>query len=570
MAAFPGHLSRKNEYRILSAMLFLLHLAVWWDFGSMTSRSLLLAHAGVFLIWQPFLRLEKRFGLKDTVLFSLVSIGLAYWLDRWLFFCWFLLLIGLMSGLPGYRRSGRLVYMPVLFFLVSDLLIGCVPHLFRVEALPPAVITMFQYGLLAVPAWVFIVRPDPGGGASSYSVDLLRAITASLITAMLAVGSIAITYHLGVDYPVALFHSLLGLALFLFIISWLLSPRMGFIGLAQLWERSLMNIGTPFEQWLSELAKLADQQQSPDQFFEVSINKLIRLPWFEGAAWVTKTASAEIGRVSEHSTTFRAGDVSVILYARRPMGPGLLLHCNLLVQVLVQFHLAKLRELELANRTHLQAIYETGARVAHDMKNLLQSLHTLTSALKLDDNDDEQAVSTQPRTTLILRRQLPLIIQRLQRALDKLQTPEKAGVTHVDVADWWHGATTRHGHNGVQFRATISTHTAIPADLFDSVIDNLLENAYVKRRAETGIGVTVTLQSEVGSLCLRVCDQGSAIAAARANELFKQPVLSYSGLGIGLYQAGKQAALSGYTLALSENKPGRVCFSLSAKATAWS
>ncbi|CAN5837557.1 hypothetical protein BH20PSE1_BH20PSE1_07850 [soil metagenome] len=244
---------------------------------------------------------------------------------------------------------------------------------------------------------------------------------------------------------------------------------MGFIGLAQLWERSLMNIGTPFEQWL---AKLADQQQSPDQFFEVSINKLIRLPWFEGAAWITKTASAEIGRVSEHSTTFRAGDVSVMSYAGRPMGPGLLLHCKLLVEVLIQFHLAKLRELELANRTHLQAIYETGARVAQDIKNLLQSLHTLTSALKLDDNDD--AVPTQPRTILILKRQLPLIIQRLQRALDKLQAPEKADLTHVDVADWWYEATTRHGHNGVQFRATISTHAAIPADLYDSVIDNLL------------------------------------------------------------------------------------------------
>ncbi len=66
----------------------------------------------------------------------------------------------------------------------------------------------------------------------------------------------------------------------------------------------------------------------------------------------------------------------------------------------------------------------------------------------------------------------------------------------------------------------ITPHTAIPADLFDSVIDNLLGNAYIKRRAETGIGITVTLQSEVRSVCLRVCDQGSAIAAARANELF--------------------------------------------------
>ena len=347
-------------------MLLLLHLAVWWDFGSSKSRSLLLAHAGVFLIWQPFWRLEKRFGLKDTVLFSLVSIGLACWI----FFCWFVVLIGLMSGFPGYRRSGRLVYMPILFFLVSDLLIGCVPHIFHVKALPPAVTTMFQYGLLAVPAWVFIVRPHPGGGASSYSVDLLRAISASMMTGMLAVASIAITYHLGVDYPVALFQSLLGLALFLFIISWLLSPRMGFIGLAQLWERSLMNIGTPFEQWLAELAKLADQQQSQDQFFEVSINKLVRLPWFEGAAWVTKTASAEIGRVSEHSTTFRAGDVSVMLYARQPMGRAYYCIATCWCRCWSSFTLRNSASW-ISRRTHLQAIYETGARVAHDIKNLL-------------------------------------------------------------------------------------------------------------------------------------------------------------------------------------------------------
>lgn len=87
MPAFLTHLSRKNEYRILSAMLLLLHLAVWWDFGSSKSRSLLLAHAGGFPCLAAVLAVREAVCLKDTVLCWFRSV-LPYWLDRWIFFCW--------------------------------------------------------------------------------------------------------------------------------------------------------------------------------------------------------------------------------------------------------------------------------------------------------------------------------------------------------------------------------------------------------------------------------------------------------------------------------------------------
>jgi len=45
-------------------------------------------------------------------------------------------------------------------------------------------------------------------------------------------------------------------------------------------------------------------------------------------------------------------------------------------------------------------------------------------------------------------------------------------------------------------------------------------------------------------------------------QLFHNPVQSHTGLGIGLFQAAKQAAQAGYCLALAANEPGMVCFVL--------
>jgi len=61
---------------------------------------------------------------------------------------------------------------------------------------------------------------------------------------------------------------------------------------------------------------------------------------------------------------------------------------------------------------------------------------------------------------------------------------------------------------------------------------------------------------------LRICDDGAAVPAELAEDLFRGPVPSESGLGVGLYQAAAFAAQSGYTLVLSLNRHGSVCFEL--------
>ena len=45
-------------------------------------------------------------------------------------------------------------------------------------------------------------------------------------------------------------------------------------------------------------------------------------------------------------------------------------------------------------------------------------------------------------------------------------------------------------------------------------------------------------------------------------QLLRAPVRSDTGLGIGLYQAARQADAAGYALRLEANRDGEVCFAL--------
>jgi signal transduction histidine kinase len=99
----------------------------------------------------------------------------------------------------------------------------------------------------------------------------------------------------------------------------------------------------------------------------------------------------------------------------------------------------------------------------------------------------------------------------------------------------------------------------LPAELFDSTVDTLLENALYKATQGGPLRITVTLAAGPR---LQVCDDGLPVPPAIAAGLLGAPVASDSGLGVGLYQAAKFAEQSGYALVLAENRKGRVCFEL--------
>ena len=114
-----------------------------------------------------------------------------------------------------------------------------------------------------------------------------------------------------------------------------------------------------------------------------------------------------------------------------------------------------------------------------------------------------------------------------------------------------------------RFQSDISGDPLIPADLFDSVIDNLLENLREKAQLTTDMEIVISLVTDGWNTSLTLCDNGSKVPDDKARHILHEPLKSDSGLGIGLYQAARQAEALGYTLALSSNQDGKVCFELS-------
>ena len=103
----------------------------------------------------------------------------------------------------------------------------------------------------------------------------------------------------------------------------------------------------------------------------------------------------------------------------------------------------------------------------------------------------------------------------------------------------------------------------MPAELFDSVSDNLLQNALQKGRLADGLSITVSFEAIDSGFVLAVSDDGEPMSDSVAQRLFDAPVSSSkTGLGVGLYQAYRYARERRYDLRLASNEQGRVCFEL--------
>jgi C4-dicarboxylate-specific signal transduction histidine kinase len=209
---------------------------------------------------------------------------------------------------------------------------------------------------------------------------------------------------------------------------------------------------------------------------------------------------------------------------------------------------------------YLQAVHETGSRVTHDVKNLLQSLDALCHAA----TESGQAESESREFAGLVRRQLPQIAQRLRLTLDKLSGQDDRVVALLSCDEWWQGAQDRYQGMQIGFaRASSAPAPKIPAAAFDNVLDNLLANAAQKRAATPDLLITVTLESAEDGCRLIVSDNGEPLDDALADSLFRGPVTSRNGLGVGLYHAARMAEQQGYRLILASNQPGDVEFALS-------
>ena len=545
---------------VVVAMLALLHVAVFRGVTDPWARALLLAHLGLLLLWQPFLRAEQRISATQGFILALVASALMLWLDWWLLAFWVVVLAGLVGG-KVYQQDARWqrrVYLVVLIYLLALLAVAILPEIAPRREIEVEIRAYAEYVLPLAFLVIALMPAEAESGEAPHIIDFFYSLFLMLLIVVVILGSFTFMTLRRTPYLEALTYTvfLTAGAILLVALAW--NPRSG--GIEVLFARYLFSIGLPVEKWLHLLAELSQTEARPERFLDQAVAALLRLPAVAGVQWRAGMEgdphSGELGSRSPHAAQYATAELELTIYSRYRLGPALRWHLHLLGQLLGEFYAAKLREERLRQASYLQAVYETGARMTHDIKNLLQSLSVLTSMAR-----DDQASGNPAQLQALVRRQLPLIERRLADTLAKFQRPQAVGETYISARTWWEALGRQYRAEGVEFDSAPPPGARLPRSLFDTVADNLMRNALAKRAAEPGLRVRVSLTCGE-RIALRVRDSGAAVPPELAATLLRAPVSSRSGLGIGLYQAARLAESSGYRLELESNVPGAVCFAL--------
>jgi K+-sensing histidine kinase KdpD len=225
-----------------------------------------------------------------------------------------------------------------------------------------------------------------------------------------------------------------------------------------------------------------------------------------------------------------------------------------LIRMAYQFYLAKLNQDKMRAQEHFETIHHTGARLTHDIKNILQSIKTSIDIVQVKPDDNKQ------KPNKLLRQNLDQISRRLESTLDKLKSPEiSTSIKIISLEEWLRRFKSEHAYPWLTVNQDISLNHAIPCELFDSVISNLISNTQNKKEVSRVI-IDITANTEM--IVVTVCDDGEQLNPDLENNLFIKPVSSGEGMGIGLYQSAIMARSFNFELELANNEKGKVCFSL--------
>jgi nitrogen-specific signal transduction histidine kinase len=546
-----------NEHRLLGLMLFSLLAAVQLGNTDTLAKSFLIVHFGIFLLWQPVVKQQSSFNIKHLLILGLLIFAFIYWFNPWLNAFWSLLLLTLLTGRIFARGLTRAAYGLAVVVLFLQLVLITTPELFNLAALASSTQSVFSNTLMLLPLFLLLL---PATDTTSKQVDFIRGFLIVLLVIFLCMGSVLVSLTTQTVYIESLAVSVIILSLFLLFTAFLWTPRIGFTGLAKLWENYLLNIGGPFEQWITHVSTLETNTSiRPAHFLSASLKYLTQQHWICGVRWQTESDEGIEGLKSSHQVQTDDEKLKLTIYTYTPVGPSLSLHTKLLLSVLTFYYRAKLQEQTLIKQAHMRAIYETGSKLTHDVKNILQSTQTMSQIINDNDAELQEIID-------LLKKQMPLLTQRLNTTLEKLRTPNNSDLTKQketgSLLQWWNQVQLRYTGRHIEFSSDLNKDSDIPVDVFTTVIENLLDNARSKRMREPKLRIFVHLTNSENRLTLSVVDTGSAIDPHVSQQLFKEVIASNDGFGIGLYQSHELAKSYGFTLGIEDNTDGHVNFTL--------
>lgn len=546
----------KYEQPIFGLILLTFHSLVWIiepGFVHFSSNIILL---GLFLLWQPIWNKEQTAQLIKTLLPSLGFLILSYFSPYEALILFGMATLGVFGSRILDKNSSRGFDLLAISILTVEICIGIVPKAFTSIIIQPSFASAIESVLLAPIVFFFFSTKTAKPNIDRQNIDVLHGLLASSLIALVMLGGIVINLLYGVDYIEGLLLTLFFVVILTLGVSWFWNPSIGFSGLGVLWNRYSMSIGSPFETWINTLTTLIEEDYlTPSEYLQSACDHLTENEWLDGLDWVTSNHQISSGKHSDYKITHSINDNSFVeLYFQTDPGTALKQHTQLLVRMANQFYIAKKNQDKIKTQEHFETIHHTGARLTHDIKNILQSIKASLSIIHLEPNLDTN------KPFKLLDQNLTQISDRLENTLNKLKTPKlHTELQYISLNKWLYSFTNELKNKKVKIESSLKFNPPVPTELLDSALNNLISNA-LRKHDVTNVKIQIASDHEL--LFISVCDDGSEINEAILKNMFKKPVSSGEGMGIGLYQSAIMAQAFNYELDLMHNEKGKVCFSL--------
>jgi hypothetical protein len=155
------------------------------------ARALLLAHLGLLLLWQPFLRAEQRVSLGQGLILSIVALVLLLRLDWWLLAFWVIVLAGLVGGkvYQHHARWQRRCYLVVLAYLLALLAIAILPEIAPRREIAPEIRTAAEYVLPFAFVLIALFPAEAETVEAAQVIDFFYSVFLMLVLVVVVLGS---------------------------------------------------------------------------------------------------------------------------------------------------------------------------------------------------------------------------------------------------------------------------------------------------------------------------------------------------------------------------------------------
>jgi hypothetical protein len=195
---------------LLLAMLLALHGVLLVGVSSPWAQPLMLAHLGLFLIWQPLWRGDGQLSIRAMVFIAIAALVVIFTLNWWVMAFWLIGLFGLVGGRVLAYRSvwARIFSLTKMVYLLALLLLWVVPHIFAAQSSIEIGRLLLIYVLPVLLPVLLVLPADNRHAESAQTIDFFYSLLLFMLLALVVLGSLAFMTLAHINYIEALLRTL--------------------------------------------------------------------------------------------------------------------------------------------------------------------------------------------------------------------------------------------------------------------------------------------------------------------------------------------------------------------------